>query len=362
MQFELKTRQVCLFFIAFMPLSKLFIMPSIMSGYANEDAWLCATLNLILDFVTFLFVLRAIRNTKMNVYRLLERTIGKTFAKCVLFLYLIYFTLKNLLPLNEQKEYVMRTLYTLTPTLLYFLPFFFVAFYFCTKNLRVIGRTADVLWLVTAIGIIILFCLSFSNIELSALLPIGANGALSVLKGSCASLTWFGDAVYLLFFMGEFKFNKGDGKKIILSFIVSAVAIICFVIVFYTVFQSIAFRQRFALTEISKYSTVINNIGRFDYIGIMMVLFSNLFGLSIPLFFSCKILNYVFSIKKKWISPLIITSLHALIIILFYKRVFSIEQFIMNYTGIFFFIMANVLPIIICLTAKKEDKNAIKES
>ncbi len=361
MQFELKTRQVCLFFIAFLPLSKLFLMPSIMSGFANEDAHLCALFNLVLDFLTLVFILRATKHTDMNLYRLLETKIGRFGAKIILTLYLIYFMTKCLVPLNEQKEYVMRTLYTLTPTLIYFLPFFFVAFYFCTKNLRVVGRASDLLWIITSLGLVILFCLSFSNIDFSALLPVGANGVNSVLKGSYASLTWFGDALYLLFFMGEYKFNKKDGNKIVLCFIISAVTVIFFVIVFYTVFTSIAFRQRFALTEISKYSTVISNIGRFDYIGIIMLLFSNLFALSLPLFFSCKIINYLFGIKLKWVSPLIVVLIQALIIVLFYQRVYSIEQVVMKYMGVFFLLMANIIPILISFSVKKGDKYATEK-
>ena len=270
--------------------------------------------------------------------------------------------LKSLLPINEQKEYVIRTLYTLTPTLLYFLPFFFVCFYFCTKPLRVIGRASDVLWLITSLGIIILLCLSIGNFELSALLPVGANGIANVIEGSYATLTWFGDGLYLLFFMGEFSYRKKDNLKILGCYLLGALVVMVFVIMFYCVFTSIAFRQRFALTEISKYSTVINNIGRFDYIGIMMILFSNIFALSIPLFFSAKIFSYIFSIKKKWVSPLIVVLFHAFVIIFLYQRIHGIEVFIMKFAGWFFLLTANILPIIICLTAKKEKGYAIKEN
>lgn len=361
MQYQLKTRQVCLFFIAFLPLAKLFMMPSVMADNANEDMWMCALLSLLLDFLTAFIILKATAKTKQNVYQILESKLGKTGSKFIAGLFLVYFLLKSLLPLNEQKEYVIRTLYTLTPTLLYFLPFFFVCFYFCTKPLRVIGRASDVLWLITSLGIIILLALSIGNFELSALLPVGANGIFSVVKGSYQTLTWFGDGLYLLFFMGEYEYSKKDNLKILASFIVGAITVILFVIVFYCTFTSIAFRQRFALTEISKYSTVINNIGRFDYIGIMMILFSNIFSLSVPLFFATKLLNYIFSINKKWLSPLFVVLIQAFVIVFLYQRIHGIEVFVMHYLGVFFFIVANVLPIIICLTIKKEGNYAIKK-
>ena len=112
--------------------------------------------------------------------------------------------------------------------------------------------------------------------DLGTILPVGANGFKNIANGAYSSLTWFGDAVYALFFIGEFKFSKKDGLKIFISYLISAVILIAFMIIFYSIFTSISYRQRFALTEISKYTTVINNIGRFDYVGIMMLLFSNL--------------------------------------------------------------------------------------
>jgi hypothetical protein len=125
------------------------------------------------------------------------------------------------------------------------------------------------------------------------------------------------------------------------------------------VFTSIAFRQKFALTEISKYATVINNIGRFDYIGIMLILFSNIFSLSLPLYFASKILSYVFSIKYKWLSATIVIGIQAIVLIFFNQYVYSIENFVMNDLGVFFLIFSNVIPIIISLLIKKENKNEV---
>lgn len=362
MEYQLKTRQVCLFLIAFMPLTKLFLMPSVMASFAGEDMWLSATVNLLLDFVTLFFVINACKKANVDFFTLLELKFGKVFSTIILCFYLLYFSVKAVIPLFEQRDYVEMTLYTLMPTMLYFLPFFFVAFYFCINKLRVIGRASDIMWAVTIIAFILLLSLSVANADFTAILPIGARGGLNVVKGAYSSLTWFGDAVYFMFFIGNFKYSEKDGRKILLSYLISALILLLFLILFYAVFTSIAHRQRFGLTEISKYTTVINNIGRFDYLAIMMILLSTMFSLSLPLFFASKVLDRIFSINKRWISPLIVVGVQLIVIVVFYQFTYSIETFILNYLGIFFLIMSNVLPIVISLTVKKPKKEINYES
>ena len=161
-----------------------------------------------------------------------------------------------------------------------------------------------------------------------------------------------------MFFIGEFEYKKKDGVKILLSFLIGAIMIIAFMIIFYCIFTSIAFRQRFALTEISKYTTVINNLGRFDYIGIILILFVNLFSLSLPIYFSCKIINKLFSIKKVWIAPTIVVPIQALIPLFFNQYIYAIQNFLLGYAGVFFFIAANAFPILTAFFAKKEISHA----
>ena len=353
MNYQLKSRQVCFFLIAFMPITKLFVLPSMLAKTANEDMWISAVISLLVDFLTLLSIVYACKKSKTNFFGLLENSFGKVGTKIVLMMFFIYFMLKAVLPLNEQKDYVEFTLYTLKPTVFYFLPFFIVALYFCAKKLRVIGRTADIMWLITVNGFVTLIALSITNADFGAILPIGANGIGSIVKGSYSSLSWFGDVSYLLFFIGEFKYGKKDGLKIFLSFLVGAVMIIIFMVIFYCIFTSIAFRQRFALTEISKYTTVINNLGRFDYIGIIMILFVNLFCLSLPMFFSCRILNYIFKFKKPWIASAICVGIQALILLVFYQFIAGIENFMINYAGIYFFLLGNVFPIALVFIVKK---------
>ena len=334
---QLKTRQICFFLIAFLPVTKIFTLPSILAENSAEDMWISALISLTVDFLTLSAVVFTCRKTNMNFYELLENSIGKIGKNIVLLLYFVCFMLKAYLPIVEQKEYVELTLYTLTPATFYFLPFFFACFYFCLKKLRVLGRASDVAFLITLIGFLILFALSISNADFSAILPIGASGFNKIISGSFKSLTWFGDSAYLLFFIGNFKYEKKSGVKIVISYIISAIIVLGFMLTFYAIFTSIAHRQRFALTEISKYTTVINNLGRFDYLGIVCVLFSSVISLSLPLYFCTQILNHIFKFKKIFIAPLITVGTQFIAVIFLSKYMASVQKFITDYAGFLFF-------------------------
>ncbi len=359
--YQLKTRQICFFLIAFLPITKFFSLPSIISSYTNEDLWISALLSLIIDFLTLIPIVYVCKNSNKNFFEIIEDVFGKNGAKIIAFLYFIYFVTKAILPLNEQKDYVEYTLYTLTPNVFYFLPLFILAFFMCFKKIRVLGRLSDILWIITLNGFITLITLSLSNADFSALLPIGANGISNIARGTIASFNWFGDSVFIFLLIGSFKWEKGSSLKIFLSYLLGAILVLLFMVIFYAIFTSVAFRQRFALTEISKYTTVINNLGRFDYIGIFMILFSNMFALCLPIYFSSKLLDYIFSIKISWLSPAIVVGIQLIITLFLYQFFVSIENFMTSYFAIYFFFFGNIFPIIISIITLRRNKYEIKE-
>lgn len=359
MEYQLKTRQICFFFIAFLPIIKFFMLPSILAGISGEDMWLSALFSFSLDGITLALLLVFCKRTNNDYFTLLEQNFSKNTAKIVYVIYAVYFFLKSLLPIIEQKEYIELSLYLNNPSFLYFAPLIIVCFYICLKHLRILGRVSDILWWISLVGIFFVLGLSISNVDFSAILPIGAQGFNSIFKGSYTTLNWFGDAVYLLFFAGKFSYEKKDGIKIGLSYFTACFFAFLFIFFFYGIFTSVAFRQRYSLTEISKYSTVINSVGRFDYIGIFCIIISSVFAVSLPIYFCCYTLSKVFSLKKRWVIPIIVNTLAFGLIQVLGEYVYSIEKFMLNYANIFFFVMGNVLPILTIFLKIRGKKNEI---
>lgn len=357
MQKQLRTRQICLFFIAFIPLTKLFAMPSILSSIAGRNLWLSALCNVILDTVTLIVLINVGRKTDKTFFEILSSVFGETGAKIISMAYVIYFLFKATFPIMEQKDYINATLYVAMPNSLYFLPFFAVVFYLCSKKLRILGRLSDVLFSFTLSGYFLLMILSIKNVDFGAILPVGKCTVKEIANGAYSSLAWFGDSAYFLFFLGNYAHRKGDGWKIIGSYLANGIMILFFLIVFYGVFTFIGFRQRFALTDIAKYTSVISNTGRFDYLATVSILFSHIISVSLPLFFSAKLLEEIFKFKSPLIPSLITVVISFTLSIVFAKFFFSIEEFMLTTAGVLLLIFGNLFPILFIFFQKKVVKN-----
>ena len=108
--------------------------------------------------------------------------------------------------------------------------------------------------------------------------------------------------------------------------------------------------------------TIVIIVLRINFIlGIIMILFSNVFALCLPMYFSSKIIDYVFNLKKQWISPTISVCIQLIIMLTLSEYFVSVQNFIINFVGVYFIILGNVLPIIISLLSLKEKNYEIKK-
>ena len=347
----LKPRQICFFYIALLPVVKFFMMPSLIAGICGEDLWISVLINALSDIFTIAVLYFCLKDEDADFFTLIEKRVGKAFAKAVMAFYIIFFLLKTVIPLNEEKDYVELTLYMTSPSLFTFMPVFFAIFFICAKKLRVIGRIADGVFIVALIGYAFTFALSVSDTDVLAVLPIGAHGIKKVALGAYSSCGWFSDGAYFLFFVGNYVKGKKDGLKILISVAVSSLIVLSFTIIFYGTFTSIAFRQKFALTELSKYTTAINNMERFDFVAIFALLFTSIFALSLPFYFACELTERLFNIKR-WLAA-IIAILPPVILLLFFGEFFnSIENFIINIASGYFITLGTIFPIIMAIILK----------
>ena len=68
MKYQLKTRQICLFFIAFLPITKIFTLPSLLSSFSKEDLWISALVNFSIDFFTLALLLIVRNRTDKDIF------------------------------------------------------------------------------------------------------------------------------------------------------------------------------------------------------------------------------------------------------------------------------------------------------
>ena len=343
MKYELKSRQIALFFIAFLPITKFFSMPSASVKIAGEDFYLSALICLIIDFLTVLFLLKMNQKFNADLYTILDYNFNKVIAKSIYVLYSLFFIFKSITPLFEQFNFLQTTLYETSPTTFTYLPFLIFSTYLCTKSLRTIGRLSDVLFAFSVLSVILLTALAVNDVDFTAILPIGAHG-VKIIKASTRIYNWFGDAPYLLFMLGNFPNLKSDFIKPALGFAVHLVFTVGFLIVFYAVFSYASGRELYAIAEISKYSNVLNSIGRFDYIAIFLLLIPHTVAVALPIFFAVHLINRAFNLKK-WLPSVVLNVALFAFLTLFNTAVVPVLEFLHGYLFIFMIIMANVLPL-----------------
>ena len=353
---ELTIRQVCLFFIAFLPATKVILLPSVLANFANQDLYFSVIISSLIDIFTVISILYVYKKHGKSFFELLETRFGKVFKNIILALYFFYFLIKAYALLSEQKNYVNLTLYETVPTIFSFTPFFVVACLLCITKVKTIGRLSDMFFSITILSLLLVFALSFSNLDFGAILPVGINGITNVLKGSYYALNWFGDGVYLLFFLGSFKLKRKDGLKITLSYAGACFLILIFSFSFYLAFSSIAHKTFFALTDISKYSTVINNVGRVDYIAIFGILLINVISISLPLFFQTQIVMEIFNLKKRIIPAIIICLIHLLLMTFLNDLSVTVQNFIHDNLGWVFLFFSNLFPILLIFLRRKNEE------
>ncbi|MBO5851856.1 MAG: GerAB/ArcD/ProY family transporter [Clostridia bacterium] len=347
------TRQLAVITTVGFTITKLHILPASLSHFSSEALWLSALINIIIDFLLLLAVLKITSNAKNeNIILCFENKFGKTFTKILCFLYVLFFMLKTFIPIYEQKNSIELTFYETQPTFLTFMPFFIVAFYIVLKGVRPYARSMEISLWIFILGIAIIFLLSAFSGTYSSLLPVIPNNA-SFLNGSFKSLIWFGDPLLLLFFTGKIERSKNHNKKIIIAYIVYAVVTLAFLIVFYSIFDTIAERQYYASLKMSKYSISLSDIGRFDYLGAFLLSGINVFQVCLPLIFSSILLSYCFNFKNKIIPALIVTLIQVVFSLLTQNDFFKSLSFIQNYAVYFFILMTYLTPLIILLKRRK---------
>ncbi len=342
-------KQICLMLITLVPASKFLVLPSVYSAFAKNDAWFAGLLNCILDGVLLAVILLFLRKFNgQTLYSVIEYNLGKVGAKIVFFIYFIYFMLKTVIPVFEQKNFTEITLYETSPTVLTFLPFFLVSFYMCVKGLKTMARTGEITFWFTIFGLSLVLFLSIGTTEFYYLQPVLKNPLKQTLTATYSALIWYGQPIILLFLSGKIKREKKFELSVVISFVFIALVCVLMFAVFTGIYGDIAVRQIYALTKMTKYAIALSNVGRFDYIATLFLVATGVLSLSVPLIFATECLTCVFGSKRRWLLALIVNALMLGVISGFDLYFQNIINFFEKYfTPVMFTLVYAVTPLML---------------
>ena len=351
---NIKVKQICALFICLLPLSKIVSAPAMIAETYAEKMWLppLVWFSLELLFIGFVFVLDKIHGGK-TFFDILSNEYGENFAKAVYFFYGVFFLIKSFLPLIEHKALIETAFYEILPSTPIFYPLFLVTFYISLKGLKALGRAAEFCLPLCWAGLITVMFLAVPSGNAEALLPLfygHKNGAIGLLS----TVSWFGDALYFLFFMGHFEKEKRSVLRVLSSYAIPAVFTLGFFLCFYAVFVFVAPTQLIAVKEVGIFSVTLQNVGRFDYIAVFLIALASVLSVSFPIVSSVKMFERAFSVKKAFIPALVINAVLLIATYLFAHKYRLIADIYRKYLyPLFIFVF--ILPLLGLKRRKNEE-------
>lgn len=278
---QLCTRQVCFIMAAYTAAGKLLMMPAELSYYCGGDLWLPAFIVYVLQVAAVWAVAFACSKTDKTFFALIEGVLGKAASKVFSWLFALFFALAAVLPMFGQKLFVQAIFYDTIPALITFLPFFVFSVYAGAKGLKNAGRVADIALPLMGISLIVLFAMSVGEANVGWLLPVlRTTSASSVFSGARFSLYNFTDGAMMLMLMGRFRYKKGDSLKITLIYALSALVVLLFLVLFYSIFSVLSPDQYFAISKMAIFFSALSIVGRVDLIAVYAVEICMLFALA----------------------------------------------------------------------------------
>jgi len=176
-----------------------------MSTGLGADAWIAYLVGLLTALPLLLILARLVQLTPgMDLYAMLDYTLGKWLATIVSILYFCYFITMAAMVRGYYGTFVQLTSLPHTPLVVILLLFFAVCAYLAKSGVETLGKWST-LWGVAAISAaVLLTLLAIPSMRLENLLPIAASGEGAIVReGSRFAFLPFGEAVVMLALLGR---------------------------------------------------------------------------------------------------------------------------------------------------------------
>ena len=279
MKNQLCTRQVCFIMYAYPAAGKILMMPALLAYYCKNDLAFTALFIFILQTAAVCALAAACARSEKTFFQLVEGAFGKVVSKIFMWLFAAFFVLSAFVPMLEQKLFVQAIFYDTIPSLITFLPFFALAVYVGAKGMRNAARTADIAAPLFIGALVALVIMSVGESNLVWLLPVLKTPASDIFSGARFAMYNFTDGAVMLMLMGRFRAARGDVKKIVLSYAASALTVLIFLVLFYSIFSVLAPDQYFAVSKMAIFFSVLSLVGSVDLIAVYAMEACMLFGL-----------------------------------------------------------------------------------
>ncbi len=351
---SITTRQLVLLFYIINMCAKVMTVPILLLKIGGRCAPISLLIFLIADFLMLIAYLVTVNaEPEKTFFEFLEFKFGKIVSKIILTVLLIYTLSKLWLLISFMENFLTTSLFDGTTWQILSIPLMLLLIAFGTRNLRSLGRTAEIFSWFIILAVLVLIVL-INNFEIMRLFPIGGDKDASVFLPTLMMPLWFGDYLLMFLFMGKTKKTKhfngvliGSGVAVvILNFVVLCLIFTSYIdIVHYLDYG----KKISALTQISISRL---SFGRFDILLFCVALISIILNLGLYFYGGVRMGERLFGKKEpKNINSFIAGGvLYFLFLTVFSKELVSFEIFT-RYLNYFSWAVHIILPLTLMTAA-----------
>ncbi|OMF14405.1 hypothetical protein BK131_13145 [Paenibacillus amylolyticus] len=188
---------------------QILVFPSMITSYAQQDAWLSALLGVAGGFgILFIMLVTYKLHPRLNLIQNALRTLGPWIGALFSSFYLFYFLISTSTFIREIGDFMATQILPESPLLVLHLAFMCALVWGLLSGLESIGKSAEVFLPLVVLFLLILTVCLIPHVHLANIQPVLAQGFLNPLKGFVAVLTY--PYCELCIFMMLFPYTKKE--------------------------------------------------------------------------------------------------------------------------------------------------------
>lgn len=356
---QIFSRQIAFAAAFLLPASKLLEAPSLLAKYAEGDILLPAILHFLLQAGVLFALVFAVSRSEKTLFERLEVWLGKGVA-VFYFFYAAYFLFCAILPILDLEKFSYAAFFDTSPTVFSFVFFFFFSAFVCAKGIKAVGRAADLCLFLFALPFLALIFMSLTEADFSHFLPFFGTKLGGTMSAFTFATPHFSDAVLLLPLLGNLRYKKGDGVKIMSGYGAGALSTLLLLAVFYGIFASIAPREHYAFSKIAQYFPALSVIGRIDLLFVYLLSVVLLIFTCLPLQYAVDFTCRAVGTHRRAIFSAVL-NLSLLTFVFFFNKHYNFfYSLISGKLSFLFWIIADMVPLFLLFTPKTNAKKPLK--
>lgn len=325
-------RQFYIIVLLFVISTKMQRFPSLLFAELGKDGYLIILLYALINIIGIclaFFIYKFFNTEKFKFGK--TNLIFKFLKKLTMIATSIYFLIQALLLFEHVQNIFADTLFDRFAWSTFSLLFLFAIFFLAKTGIKNIAINFELFAAIIVGALLIISILGASKADYSFVLPFETININSIISKASEFNIWFGDFFIVLYML--FHTNKPKLSKTVIFYSIAILSVIFLTITFGGVYGEYASVQSGMISSISEQSMLGINIGRVDWLLILIAEISTILSCSVCIYFANKTLCSTFTkIKPIYLSIAIAVMFYVMNVFVLVDK-FIVREFFFGFGG-----------------------------